>query len=110
MPFYMLQGQYTAEAVKALVDKPQDRTGPAKKLFDATGVKMHHLFFCFGREDVMVLVEAPDDEAIAASVLALGASGAFGGMMTTKLMTAAEAQSAMKKAHDASKSYVPAHA
>ena len=110
MSFYMLQGQYAAAAIKALVDTPQDRTEPAKKLFDATGVKMHHLFFCFGREDVMCLVEAPNDEAVAASVLALGASGAFGGMMTTKLMTPEEAQSAMKKAHEAAKSYVPAHA
>ncbi|WGH79451.1 GYD domain-containing protein [Jannaschia ovalis] len=107
MPFYMLQGQYTAKAIKALVDKPQDRTGPAKKLFDATGVTMHHLFFCFGRDDVMVIVEAPNDEAVAASVLALGASGAFGGMMTTKLLTSAEAQAAMTKAHDAAKAYVP---
>jgi len=45
---------------------------------------------------------------MAACALAVGASGAFAGGGTTKLMTAQEAKSAMAKAKEASKSYTPA--
>jgi uncharacterized protein with GYD domain len=104
----MLQGRYSTDAIKAMVDTPQDRTGPAKKMFEAVGVSMHALYFCFGREDIMCIVEAPDDETMAAAVLVLGASGAFSGMMTTKLLTPTEAMRSMTAAKHAAGSYTPA--
>jgi uncharacterized protein with GYD domain len=67
MPFYMLQARYTAAALKAMVDNPQDREAAARPLVEAVGGKLHHLFFCFGAEDVVALIEAPDDKAMAAS-------------------------------------------
>jgi uncharacterized protein with GYD domain len=108
MPFYMFQARYTAAALKAMVDKPQDREAAARPLVEAIGGKLHHLFFCFGAEDVVALIEAPDDKAMAAGALAIGASGAFSGGATTKLMTASEAMEAMAAAKKASASYKPA--
>lgn len=108
MPFYLFEAKYTAAAIKAMVDKPQDREPPARKLIESLGGKMHHLFFCMGERDAVVLIEAPDDEAMAACALAVGASGAFSGGSTTKLMSSKEAMAAMQKAKDAAKSYVPA--
>ena len=107
MPFYMFQGRYTAEALKAMVDKPQDREKAARPLIEAVGGKLHHLFFCFGTDDIVALVEAPDDNAMAAGALAIGASGAFAGGATTKLMTSAEAMTAMAAAQPLGKSYTP---
>ena len=108
MPFYLFQGRYTSAALKAMVDSPQDREAAARPLIEAVGGKLHHLFFCFGDTDVIALIEAPDDEAMAACALAVGASGAFGGGATTPLMTSAEAMAAMAKAKTASASYTPA--
>jgi uncharacterized protein with GYD domain len=108
MPFYMFQGRYTAAALKAMVDNPQDREAGARPLVEAVGGKLHHLFFCFGSEDVIALVEAPNDEAMAACSLAIGASGAFSGGATTKLMTASEAKAAMAAAQKAAAVYKPA--
>ncbi len=108
MPFYMFQGRYSAAALKAMVDKPQDREAAARPLIEALGGKLHSLYFCFGVEDVMAIIEAPNDEAMAACALAVGASGAFAGGGTTKLMTSAEAMAAMAKAKEASKVYTPA--
>ena len=105
MPFYMFQARYTAAALKAMVDKPQDREAAARPLVEAIGGKLHHLFFCFGAEDVVALIEAPDDKAMAAGALAIGASGAFSGGATTKLMTPSEAMEAMTAAKQASSSY-----
>ena len=108
MPFYLFQGRYTPAALKAMVDNPQDREAAARPLVEAVGGKLHHVFFCFGQEDVIALIEAPDDTAMAACSLIIGGSGAFGGGATTKLMTAAEAMKAMQRAQSARGSYKPA--
>jgi uncharacterized protein with GYD domain len=108
MPFYMFQGRYTAAALKAMVDSPQDREVAARPLVEAVGGKLHHLFFSFGSEDVIALIEAPDDKAMAAGALAIGSSGAFSGGATTKLMTSKEAMEAMSAAKIAAASYKPA--
>jgi uncharacterized protein with GYD domain len=55
----------------------------------------------------MALIEAPDDTVMAAGALAIGASGAFSGGATTKLMTTKEAMKAMGNAQSALKSYTP---
>jgi uncharacterized protein with GYD domain len=108
MPMYMFQARYTAAALKAMVDNPQDREVAARPLVEAVGGKLHHLYFCFGAEDVVALIEAPDDKAMAAGALAIGASGAFSGGATTKLMTSGEAMEAMVAANKASAIYKPA--
>lgn len=108
MPHYMFQARYTAAAIKAMVDSPQDREAPARKLIEALGGKLHSMFFCFGSEDVVAIIEAPDDKVVAACSLAVGASGAFSGGATTKLMTSGEAMEAMGLAQKASSSYTPA--
>ena len=51
-----------------------------------------------GENDWVILCEAPDDITAAAISMAVGASGAITGSKTTKLMTAAEAMTAMGKA------------
>lgn len=108
MSFYLFQGRYTADSLKALVETPQDREEGARSVIEAVGGKLHNLFFCFGEEDVIALVEAPDDQSMAACALAIGASGAFSGGATTKLLTPAEAKKAMKQAQGASARYKPA--
>ncbi len=105
MAFYLFQASYTPAALKAMVDNPQDREAAARPLIEAVGGKLHHMFFCFGKEDVIALIEAPDDEAMAAGALVIGASGSFSGGSTTKLMTSSEATAAMKAANTARKSY-----
>jgi hypothetical protein len=37
MPFYMFQGRYSIAAIKAMVDKPQDREAAARPLIQAVG-------------------------------------------------------------------------
>lgn len=108
MPFYLFQGKYSTDSIKAMVGNPQDREAEARKLISALGGTLHHLFFCFGEEDVIALIEAPDDETMAAGALIVGASGSMSAGSTTKLMTSAEAMAAMAKAGAAAASYSPA--
>ena len=87
MPFYLYQIAYSPAAVKALVANPSDRKAAAAKLIEAAGGKLHHLFFAFGKYDVVCLIEAPDDKAMAAGALAVAASGTVSAAATTKLFT-----------------------
>lgn len=107
MPFYLFKGRYSTDSIKSLVAKPEDREVAARKMVEALGGKLHHLFFCFGEEDVIALIEAPDDETMAAAALLVGASGTMSGGATTKLMTSKEAMKAMKKAGKGAPSYKP---
>ncbi len=105
MPLYMFQARYSTDSIKAMVDNPQDREAAARPLIEALGGKLKSLYFCFGREDVMAIIEAPDDETMAACALVVASSGAFSGGATTKLMTAKEAMTAMNKAKSARAKY-----
>lgn len=110
MAFYMFQGKYSTAAIGAMVKTPQDREEAGRKLVESVGGKLLHIFFCMGEYDVIALVDAPNDEAMAAASLVLGGSGAFSGGMTTKLMTPAEAKAAMVVANKAAGGYRPATA
>jgi uncharacterized protein with GYD domain len=46
MAYYLFQGRYSTDAIKAMVDNPQDRETAARALVEAAGGKMHSFFFC----------------------------------------------------------------
>ena len=98
MPMCLFQGKYTPETFKKLIAKPQDRTATVRKLVEAAGGKLHHLLYAFGEHDVVALLEYPDNTSAAAAIMAVAAGGALSAGQTTVLLTAAEAQAAMKKA------------
>ena len=108
MPHYMFQGQYSGAAIRAMVENPQDREAPARALAESMGATLINLWFTFGSDDIIAIYEAKDDETAAALSMLLGASGAFGGGSTTKLLSPAQAVSAMGIAKDAAPNYKPA--
>jgi uncharacterized protein with GYD domain len=107
MPYYMTQAKYSKESVQGMLANPHDRTGALKKLFESIGGKLHHIFFAFGEDDVIVLFEAPDNASAASAILAVAGSGSVSAAKTTVLMTMDEAVAAMKKGGAASGAYQP---
>ena len=107
MPFYLYQLAYSPEAIKAMVANPSDRKAAASKLIEAIGGTLHEFFFAFGKYDVVALIEAPDDAAMAAGALAVASTGTAAAAATTKLMTVEEATGAMRTAGQATGSYRP---
>lgn len=108
MGYYLFQGRYAPAALKAMIDNPQNRRDAAAKMIEAVGGKLHHMFFCFGSDDIVALIEAPDDKAMVAGSMLVGASGAMSGGSTTKLISIEDAMAAMKIAKGAEGSYRPA--
>jgi uncharacterized protein with GYD domain len=106
----MLRFQFNAASSKAMVETPQDRMTQARSIVEAFGGKLHNYFFCFGDFDGVGISEFPDNKSATAFVLKVTATGAFSKFETTVLMTTAEAQAAMKQAHDTNPVYRPPNA
>ncbi|HVO02000.1 MAG TPA: GYD domain-containing protein [Candidatus Cybelea sp.] len=98
MPHYMFQGNYTGEAIRNLINKPEDRAEAAGKLAKAVGGKLREFYMSFGTYDFVTIMDLPDDEAAATLSFAVSAAGHVKNMHTTKLLTPTEATKAMARA------------
>ena len=107
MAFYLFKANYSADAIKAMVDQPTDREAAGRKAIEALGGTLHSFYFALGEADAIAIFEVPDDKVAVAVSLAVSASGAFKSVSTTKLMTSAEAMEAMGKAKEMLGAYAP---
>jgi uncharacterized protein with GYD domain len=98
MPLYLGRFSYATDAMKALLNEPQDRSAAAREVAESLGGKLLGFWFAFGEFDGVFLMEAPDNASAAALAMAVGSSGALSGVETTVLLDMDEAQDAMRKA------------
>ena len=98
MPLYLGRFSYTTDAMRALIDEPQDRSAAAREVAESLGGKLLGFWFAFGEFDGVFLMEAPDNASAAALAMAVGAGGALSEIETTVLLDMDEAQDAMRKA------------
>jgi uncharacterized protein with GYD domain len=110
MAHYMIRWQYKDGSAKALVGKPHDRTGAAKALVEGFGGKLHSFYLAFGEYDGIAICEFKDNTAVAACSMAAAASGGYSRFETTTLLTAQEAEIAMKHAHETKTGFKPPNA
>jgi uncharacterized protein with GYD domain len=98
MPLYLGRFSYTPDAMKALLDQPQDRSVAAREVAESLGGKLLGFWYAFGEFDGVFLMEAPDNATATALAMAVGAGGALSKVETTVLLDMDEAQDAMRKA------------
>jgi uncharacterized protein with GYD domain len=98
MPRYMIQASYTAEAIAALVSKPQDRTQGVRALLEKLGGQLDSFEYSLGEYDVMATYTAPDDTTATAIALAVTAPGHLKHFKTTKLLAPQEFMQAQQQA------------
>ncbi len=98
MPFYMLEVSYTPESFRAMIANPSDRRAAADAVAAAVGGRIRDFFFAFGKADAVIILEAPDDVAMAAAAMAVAAGGGCSAGRTVKLLTVEEAMAAMRLA------------
>lgn len=98
MAYYMVQAAYTADAIAAMVKKPEDRAAAIRPVVEKLGGKLVGIWFCFGEYDVVGISELPDNVSAAAFAFAVSQGGKVKALKTTPLMTGDEAVKAMKKA------------
>jgi uncharacterized protein with GYD domain len=106
MASYLLQVSYTAEALAAMIKKPQNRGEAVRKSIEKLGGSIHGFWLSFGDHDVVAIIEMPDNVSAAAFALAAAGGGACKSVKTTPLLSAEDGVEAMKKA--ATSGYKPA--
>lgn len=97
MARYMWTGSYTAQGTRGVIGEGgSSRKAAVEKLIASVGGKLECLYFSFGTDDVVIIVEAPDNVSAAAVALTVAASGAVKGRLTV-LLTPEEIDQAAKK-------------
>ncbi len=87
MPKYLIQASYTADGLKGLLrDGGTKRRAGVQQLVESVGGKLEALYFGFG-SDVLLIIDAPDNVAVAAAMLTAGAVGAATNIRTSVLLT-----------------------
>ena len=107
MARYLYQAAYTVAAWQAQLDTPRDPAQRVEPLAAELGGRLESIHYCFGEHDIVAVIELPDDEAMAAFALAVGAGGAVHSARTTKLLEVSAGLSAMRRAKAAGQKYVP---
>ena len=97
MPKYLITASYTAEGVKGLArDGGTRRRQAAEAAITSAGGRMESFYFAFGTHDAYIVIDAPDNASVAATSLAVNASGAVQAS-TVVLLTPEEMDQAAKK-------------
>jgi uncharacterized protein with GYD domain len=74
MPTYIIMSKWTPQGVQNIKQSPS-RLDAGRKAMEGTGIKMTNFFMTTGQYDMVAVVEAPDDTALAKSVLATASQG-----------------------------------
>ncbi|WP_263365821.1 GYD domain-containing protein [Edaphobacter bradus] len=74
MPTYISLCRWTQQGAQKVKESPA-RLDAARKAFQTGGVKMLHFFMTTGKYDMVIISEAPNDEALAKATLSLISQG-----------------------------------
>ena len=105
MPLHETRWMSKDAADRARIEKPRDCEATARDLIGSFGGRMHHHHLMPGEYDGLAVVEFPDDASAAATSMRAGASGASARFETHPLLTAQEAQRAMRMVKDRAVAY-----
>ena len=96
MPSYVTLLDWTDQEIRAFRDSV-DRYEAAQRQFEEMGIRFSDIRWCLGAHDIVAIVEAPDDETLAAALLSLAS---LGNLRTTTMraFTRDEMQAIVSKA------------
>jgi uncharacterized protein with GYD domain len=75
MPTYITLLNWTPKGIENIKESPK-RLDQAKAAIKAAGGEMKEFYMTMGEHDMVALIEAPNDEVYAKTVLAIGSHGA----------------------------------
>jgi uncharacterized protein with GYD domain len=97
MALYLTRFSYTPESWAALIQNPHDRREDLRPFVEAAGGRLIDMYFTFGEDDGLLLIEG-DNVSAAAISIAAAAAGGVSKIETTVMMTVDEMLEAMRKA------------
>ena len=108
MSIYITQGNYTEQAIKGMVDNPQDRMNAVAGLMESVGAKLLHYYVTTGEYDFLVVSEGNNITDLFAGMMIAGSTGGVKNLNTIQGVTTQEAMKSMEKAKSARASFKPA--
>lgn len=97
MPKYLIQATYTSEGTKGLLKGGgSGRRAAVDEVVTALGGKVEAMYFAFGENDTVIIVDLPDPVSMAAISLTVKASGALH-TRATPLLTVEEIDEAARR-------------
>jgi uncharacterized protein with GYD domain len=105
MTIYIVQGRYTGDAVRGMMNKSENREEVVRKLIEKVGGKLHGYYVTFGEYDFLIVSEAPSEEACLTTLITAAAGGSVTNLKTTVAVTIAQAMKAFKSAKDVGRSF-----
>ena len=100
MAKYLVKARYSSESWATQIANPQNRIEIDGKQMEAMGCKLLDGYLAFGEDDLIIIVEAPDNETAAAMLIKVASSGAINNISTTVLIDPQDGVDAIKKAGD----------
>ena len=96
MPKYLLQASYTPEGVQGLArDSASGRRADVQAAVKAAGGSVEAFYYAFGADDVIVIIDLPNNVAAAAVALNTAGTGLVR-IRTTPLLTVEEVDQALE--------------
>jgi uncharacterized protein with GYD domain len=74
MPTYIAMFKWTSQGLRDVKQSPS-RLDATRKAFEANGVKMKDFYMVTGQYDMVAILEAPDDAAMAKALLGATSQG-----------------------------------
>ena len=105
MPIYISRGCYTADAVRGMMAKPEDREASIAKAFEQLGGKLLSYYVTLGEYDWLIVAECPNERVASSAILVAIAGGSASHVQTTVAMTFKEAMEAFSGAAIVAKSF-----
>lgn len=97
MAKYMVTGSYTAEGLKGVLKEGgSGRRKAVEEALKSMGGRLESFYFAFGDNDVVTIVDVPDNVTAAALAIGISSTGTVG-TKTTVLLSAEEIDQAAKK-------------
>lgn len=97
MPKFLIQATYTSEGTKGLLKEgASGRRAAVDQVVTALGGKVESVYFAFGEDDIVLIIDLPDPVSMAAISLTVKASGALH-TRATPLLTVEEIDEAARR-------------
>ena len=74
MTTYVVLSQFTDQGIRTIKNSPQ-RAGQVAEMAKGFGCEMKEIYWTMGQYDIVSIVEAPDDQSLAAFGFAIGSAG-----------------------------------
>ena len=107
MAKYVTFFSYTAEAVRAMINHPSDRSDAARQLVESLGGSVESFYWMQGSHDGFLISEIPDGVSGAALAAAVASTGAITNLTTHEIFDHDQQADIMAKAKVALGAYTP---